>query len=72
MKKQTIIALITPREEETVYNISDNDFLSRAITEEHIYSFEEFENLWNSDEIKVKDFFIRVLEVSSTLKLSLG
>lgn len=67
--KQTIVALIKPREDKHHRDISDNEFLYDAKANGEVYNLNDFQDLWNNDEIRVKSWFIRFLVVDSDVKL---
>lgn len=62
--KQTIIALIPPKEAHRLdQTLNDKEFLTEAKSIGMILTMSELCKLWNTDEIHVKDWFIRSLEV---------
>jgi len=69
--KQTIIALIKPIDVIPLHQtLSDIEFLKEATLNGIVTTMSELSNLWNNDEILVKDWFIRVLEVECSFRLT--
>jgi len=65
-----IIALIPPKEDIRLdLTLSDKEFLEQATTNGKVLSMSELCKLWNTDEIHVKDWFIRYLEVDYAFRL---
>lgn len=64
METITIVALLPPSNETDRRTLSNEEYLRGSKIDGRICTLGEFEKLWNSDEILVKHWFIRFLEVS--------
>lgn len=68
--KQTIIALIPPKGDLRLdLDLTDKEFLKQAETTGKVLTMSELCKLWNTDEVHVKDWFIRSLEVEIEFSL---
>ena len=63
MKKQLLIAIVKEKHHPNAKNYSRKDFIQTAEVNGNLYTTNEFEEAWNTDEIKVSEWFIRFVRV---------
>lgn len=63
MKKQLIIFAIEEKLHPNALQYTDKDFTETSQANGTTYTTSEFQELWNKDEIKVSDYFIRFILV---------